>query len=74
MPSPMATIKITPSNAFVPTAPIAFAISAPRKYEIPTYIPTQPMPATSAPSMKSQNRTRKIPDTNAGSVTDATKV
>ena len=70
----MATIKITPSHAFVAATPIAFAISAPRKYEIPTYIPIQPMPATSAPSVKSQNRSRKIADTKAGSVTDATKV
>src|SRR6516164_4583600 len=32
------------------------------------------MPAVSAPSRNSQNRTWKIPDTNAGSVADATKV
>jgi hypothetical protein len=32
------------------------------------------MPATSAPSRNSQNRTRKIPDTKAGNVADATKV
>src|SRR5690349_6040169 len=32
------------------------------------------MPAVSAPSRNSQNRTWKIPDTKAGSVADATKV
>src|SRR6478735_8652937 len=32
------------------------------------------MPAASAPSRNSQNRTWKIPDTKAGNVADATKV
>jgi hypothetical protein len=50
-----------------------FAISAPRKYESPTYIPIQPIPATAAPSMKIGKRTRKIPETKAGIVTDARK-
>ena len=70
----MATMTMTPSIAFAPALPIRLAISAPKKYDTPTYIPTQPMPATSAPSMNTQNRTRKIPETNAGIVTDARKV
>ena len=72
--SPRATINTTPSTALAPTLPMRFAISSPRAYEIPTYIPIQPIPATSAPSMNTQNRTRKIPDTKAGIVMDATKV
>jgi hypothetical protein len=32
------------------------------------------MPATTAPSTDRGNRIRKVPDTNAGIVTDATKV
>ena len=50
------------------------ATSSPRKYESPTYIPIQKTPATSAPSTNSQNRTRKMPETKAGIVTDAAKV
>ena len=72
--SPMATITATPSTAFVPALPMRLAISAPKKYESPTYIPIQPIPATSAPRMNIQNRTRKIPDTKAGIVTEATKL
>jgi hypothetical protein len=71
MASPMTTSTITPMMALVPAAPTACAISSPRKYAIATYMPIQAMPATSAPITKSQNRTWKIPDTNAGIVTDA---
>jgi hypothetical protein len=59
----MATIRRTPSSAFVPVFPMRLATSAPRRYEIPTYIAIKKEPETSAPSMKTGNRIRKIPDT-----------
>jgi len=74
IPSPIATITTTPSTAFVPASPIRLAISAPRKYESPTYIPIQPTPATSAPSINTEKPTRKIPDTKAGIDRAATKL
>lgn len=70
----MATIISTPSIAAVPAFPTSRAISSPRKYEIPAYMPIQAIPATSAPSMNRGKRTRKIPDTKAGKVVDAMKV
>ena len=50
------------------------ATSSPRRYDRPTYIPIQPTPATSAPRTNNGKRTRKIPETKAGIVTDATNV
>ncbi len=73
MPSRTATITTTASTAFDPVFPIRLATSAPRKYEIPTYIAVKKEPEASAPSMKTGNRTRKIPDIYAGMVTDAAK-
>ena len=60
--------------AVVSAFPMRSATSSPRTYDSPTYTPTKKAPAAIAPSTNSQNRTLKIPDTKAGSVTDAMKV
>jgi hypothetical protein len=51
----MATMARTPMITLMLAVPTARAISSPRKYEIPPYMPIQPMPATSAPSINRQN-------------------
>jgi len=62
-----------PGIAAVPAFPTSRAISSPRKYEVPAYMPIQAVPAASAPSKNRGKRTRKIPDTKAGKVVDAMK-
>jgi hypothetical protein len=54
--SPIATITTTPSTAFVPASPMRLAISAPRKYESPTYIPIQPTDASSKHTLTARAR------------------